>query len=443
MKNDELNLLKKILTQHKEIDYWEIIKKTEKKYNLYITKNSQHENYMHGIREDYIVIVYKKFGNELGEATVTIVDFDESSVKQKITEALLAASLSKNPFYEPFAEKSETPKIKLHDTVFEKRSPEIQKKIENFAGQMLSEVKQNKKVKFTGAEILTLDTDSELITNKGHNLKHRKSAVYVELVLTAVGKRGEVEFLADKKETTFEKFDIVEFVNEAATIVTAISDAVGPKAFSGPVILTGPAIMEFFVLTFGLNPIIVNASAGAKYMNVSKFKLGKPIADFKGEKLTLNSNALIPQGLMSVLFDINCVPSKNLTVIENGILKNMISAKQFADYLKVKPTGALGNIQIPAGKLSVSDLYKTKTPVVEIQSFSWFDPSPYAGDFASEVRLGYLIKNGKRIPFKGGLLIGAVFDAIANANYSKETIESAGYYGPKAVRFNKLVLSGL
>jgi predicted Zn-dependent protease len=443
MEKDKLAVLKKVLVQNKEIDYWVIAKIIEKKYNLYLTKNIQHENYLTGTREDYIVTVFKKYEQELGEATITIVDFGESEIKKKVDEALFAASLSRNPFYEPFAEREKITKLNLHDTIFDKSREDIQKTVEDFSEKIRAEVQKNKQIKFTSAEILTVDRNSVLMTSKCHELKQRKSAVYVELILTTTGKGEEVEFLADKTETTFEKFNISDFVKEAVETVIDISNAGHSEAFTGPVILTNPAIHEFFVPTMGENPIIINSSARAKYMNVSKFELGKPIAKFKGEKLTLKGNALIPQGLRSSAFDASCVPARNLTIVEDGILKNLVGAKQFADYLKIKPTGPLGNIQISPGKLSTDALYEGKTPVIEVKSFSWFDPSPYASDFASEIRLGYLIKDGKRIPFKGGLLVGSVFDAIADANYSKETVEDAGYYGPKAVRFNKLVVSGL
>jgi hypothetical protein len=105
MEKDKLAVLKKVLVQNKEIDYWVIAKIIEKKYNLYLTKNIQHENYLTGTREDYIVTVFKKYEQELGEATITIVDFGESEIKKKVDEALFAASLSRNPFYEPFAER--------------------------------------------------------------------------------------------------------------------------------------------------------------------------------------------------------------------------------------------------------------------------------------------------------------------------------------------------
>lgn len=440
---NKLNLLKKILEQNKKIDYWSIISKCEKKYNLYITKDSQKESQLHGCREDFVVTVYKKFGKELGEATASIVDFDEQSIKRKINEAVVAAGLSKNPAYEPFANYKNYPKTKMYDDTFDKPAKDILKRVECFADEMLCEVQKHSAIKFTCAEILTADTTSTLTTNLGKTLSQRKSNVYAELILTTTGKRGETEFLTDKTEVTFDKFNVKKFVKDAVNAVIDISNAEPPKSFVGPVILTGPAIKEFFVLTYGVGPLIVNSSASAKYKKVSRFELGKPIVKFKGEKLTLKSNALILQGLASSQFDANGVPSQKVALIENGIFKNHIAAKQFADYLKVKPTGALGNVEVAAGKAAAENLYKTKKPIVEVASFSWFDPSPFAGDFASEIRLGYLIKDGKRVPFKGGLLVGSVFNAVANANYSKETVKDSGYYGPKAVRFNKLTLSGL
>ena len=59
-------------------------------------------------------------------------------------------------------------------------------------------------------------------------------------------------------------------------------------------------------------------------------------------------------------------------------------------------------------------------PHVEIVSFSWFNPDPITGDFATEIRLGYVVDGQGRRPFKGGLLIGNVLDALANVRWSRE-----------------------
>jgi TldD protein len=50
-----------------------------------------------------------------------------------------------------------------------------------------------------------------------------------------------------------------------------------------------------------------------------------------------------------------------------------------------------------------------------VEQFSWLNPDPYSSSFSSEIRNGYLIKNGEVTqPIKGGLVAGKVFDLIKN-----------------------------
>jgi predicted Zn-dependent protease len=73
--------------------------------------------------------------------------------------------------------------------------------------------------------------------------------------------------------------------------------------------------------------------------------------------------------------------------------------------------------------------------------FSWFNPDPISGDFASEIRLGYFVKNGKAKPFKGGQLIGNVVDGLANVKWSEETGFYGSYLGPHTARFSGLKIT--
>jgi len=71
-----------------------------------------------------------------------------------------------------------------------------------------------------------------------------------------------------------------------------------------------------------------------------------------------------------------------------------------------------------------------------------FRADPTSGDFASEIRLGEIREDGAEKPFKGGLLIGNWFDAMADVRLSSQTIEQDGYYGPAAIRVGNLQVAG-
>jgi len=116
------------------------------------------------------------------------------------------------------------------------------------------------------------------------------------------------------------------------------------------------------------------------------------------------------------------------------------ASQRYAEYLHIPATGAFGNIELPPGTTPASDLLAE--PYVEIVRFSWFNPDPITGDFASEIRFGYIVENGVRKPFRGGQLVGNYMDALADVRWSKETIFGGGYLGPHTARFNHLRISG-
>jgi hypothetical protein len=77
-----------------------------------------------------------------------------------------------------------------------------------------------------------------------------------------------------------------------------------------------------------------------------------------------------------------------------------------------------------------------------VRAFSDFGVDDASGQFSVEIRLGELHRAGKTAFFRGGLLVGNWFDAVADANYSRELQTYADYRGPAAVRLNSLQVAG-
>jgi len=250
-----------------------------------------------------------------------------------------------------------------------------------------------------------------------------------------------MEYVPMRSESNLNQIDLRSFVKNCYINAKDISNSTSPRMFRGKVILSGDALAEFIVPTIHENPIIIHSSAKMKYLNISKLELGKNFEKIKADKITMKSNPLIEGGLRNSAFDSNLVPARELDIIKDGVFTNFFASKRYADYLKIKPTGPLGNIELGTGKISADEFYKDG--VCEIVGFSSFAPNIYSGDFTAEIRLGYYIKDGKKTPFKGGMLVGNYFKLMANVVLSKEKFFKSGYYGPKAIMFNDAVISGL
>lgn len=290
-------------------------------------------------------------------------------------------------------------------------------------------------------EVFTKKSKVIVTTSLGQELSEEHDSAYAECVITTKGKRGEMEYVPMRQEALLEQIDLSNFVREKYKIASDISNSTSPKSFRGDVVLSGDALGEFFITSPNEDPAVIHSSARMKFMKISRFETGKPFEkEILGDRITIKSNPLIKDAIRSSSFDSNLVPARELVLIENGIFKNFFAGKKYADYLKIAPTGPLGNIEVGLGKTPADDFYKEGG--CEIVAFSWFSPNVYSGDFTAEVRLGYFIRNGKKIPFRGGMLVGNYFKLLANCILSKEKWSKSGYYGPKAVLFRDCNLAG-
>jgi predicted Zn-dependent protease len=127
-------------------------------------------------------------------------------------------------------------------------------------------------------------------------------------------------------------------------------------------------------------------------------------------------------------------------LIRDNELVAFSAGQRYADYLNLPATGAFGGLEIPPGSSPAATLLNE--PYVEIIQFSLFNPDAITGNFATEIRLGYLMENGIRKPFRGGQLIGNYLDALADVRWSVETGMFGSYLGPRTARFNDLKIVG-
>jgi PmbA protein len=183
-------------------------------------------------------------------------------------------------------------------------------------------------------------------------------------------------------------------------------------------------------------------SAEAKYAGISPWEIGKSVfrSAVKGDPLTVWANRCMPFGIYSSRFDEEGLPAQRVELIRNNELVAFAASQRYADYLNLRATGAFGGLELHPGSAAAAALLSE--PYVEIIQFSWFNPDLITGDFATEIRLGYLVENGVRKPFRGGQLIGNYLDALADVRWSVETDMFGSYLGPHTARINNLKISG-
>ncbi|MFW5747142.1 MAG: metallopeptidase TldD-related protein [Nanoarchaeota archaeon] len=290
-------------------------------------------------------------------------------------------------------------------------------------------------------ELHLSSSDAHLQNSRGVDVRTQKTNAFLQIVVTTEGSSGEQEYLYSQNFGALKQIDPEQIAACCATMVRDQADAVTTKSFSGPVLLSGPALTEFFSPHIDLSPLIAHASARLAHMQLSSYRKGRPILkSTKGDRLTLISNPLIPFNPGSSRFDADGVPSRILTLVDRGMFCGWFASQRYAHYLDVPATGSLGCIQVGLGSRAESSL--RDGCYAEVVSLSSFTPNSISGDFSAEVRLGYFHKNGKKYPFRGGLFSGNVFDLMKHVYFSNSPITADGYCGPSLVRFEKGIISG-
>ncbi len=66
----------------------------------------------------------------------------------------------------------------------------------------------------------------------------------------------------------------------------------------------------------------------------------------------------------------------------------------------------------------------------------------FSGHFAGEIRLAYLIENGRMTPVTGGSINGSILEAQKDLVFSTDRYAEIGYDGPYAILLKNVPVAG-
>lgn len=382
-----------------------------------------------------------------GVTTLTLLAGDVADVaalEQRLRDAVAIASLTNNA---PFA---------LPDGPGERGFPLVRTVdpvvVEDVAGglddalqRLRASVANWSSVRLSSAELFATRARRTLRTSRGLNADYEGTRVFLDFVLLAQQDGQEAEFHAELARRRFADLMIEGMVDAYATFARHTLYATPPATHQGPVILSGEAVAHLFAPLLGSSPLVFHASAQAAYQGISRFSVGDSVTGGhpSGDRLTLIGDATRPWGLRTTAFDEDGLPGGRVTVIEDGLFRRPWADTRYSTYLGIEPTGAFGNVTVLPGRWELDVLRSAaEGPVYEIVSFSHLSPDAISGDFTVEIRLGYRHDDRGTAPFKGGTLSGNVFDMLADARFSAEIFSDGNYFGPAAIRFANLTVSG-
>jgi predicted Zn-dependent protease len=373
----------------------------------------------------------------IGSGDASLLPGDE--IGHAIDQATLVAGLVANPMH-GLPGPSALPDVPLCDLDLQKDASRVMLDVME---RMRAAAAKHPDVRLTAAECFGEVHNTHLVNSRGIDVEQESTQIDAEFVLHS--QKGE------RESETFDAMTRRRVVD--LELETAIEDRVqhtldslqaeAPASWQGPVVLSKEAL-TIFMAGDNLNGSVIQtlASAESKYAGLSPWEVGKPVfrGEGKGDPLTVWANRCLPFGSASNRFDAEGLPAQRIELIRDNEFVAFAASQRYADYLQIPATGAFGNIELPPGKTPTSELLAE--PYIEIVQFSWFNPDTITGDFATEIRFGYLVQNGLRKPFKGGQLVGNYMDALANVRWSAETGFFGSYLGPHTARFNALKIAG-
>jgi predicted Zn-dependent protease len=296
----------------------------------------------------------------------------------------------------------------------------------------------HKGIRLTATEWHSEARRTDFLNSRGMEGEQSETDLYVEWVLVSGDGDSRAETFFDQRARRLSDLPGEGEVEPLAAMTIDRRRAGPAPTWKGPVILRDRVLGVF--LNGG--PIQFRTSAEKRYAKVTTTEIGKSFLrrEGSGDPLTVYASRILPFGLGASRFDSEGIPGQRLLLISENAVKALSAAQRYAEYLQVPATGGFGDLELPPGKTSRDDLMGD--PHVEIVGFSWFNPDPVTGDFATEIRLGYHVENGRRTPFRGGMLIGNFLDALGDARWSRETGFYGSYLGPTAVRLQGLMING-
>jgi len=293
--------------------------------------------------------------------------------------------------------------------------------------------------KLSTLELFTRYRERYFKNSRGCAGFYDEGLVFMDCVVTATSGAVETESHGEYSYRSPEQMKVEAYLErhlqQAKDKIHAALPPSGPCA----VLIGRESVQALF------EPFIYHSSAKAFDMGISVFKQGEQVCTGDrsgGTPLTIVSDPLLEKATQSFPFDKDGVSAKRATVIKNGVFSQMWATAEYADYLKIAPTGEFGNCVVDCGRHPIRNLARGPEKVLRIEEFSHFRPDPASGDFVDEIRLGYLINRGKIKPVKGGSISGNVFRFLGDARFSSEMYSSGKYMGPAAVLFPQITVSG-
>ncbi len=427
-----MDILDTVLRQVREIgaDDWEITDTLEDGWEFYFIRHALDQNRAKKVRH-LRVTLYKKIdgGAFLGSAGGEIPVTSTPGESQKLLRTFLSrAEYVRNPYYD-----LNGPREAQTDGIA--AEADVEKTAEDFLRAMES-VREDENAFVNSYEIFTSRVEKRFVNSRGIDVRYAYPSSMLETVVNARNREREIEMYRMIKGGSCDGEEVRRCVEES---MAAGLDRLGarptPALGRCPVIFTGEDAAELFnYFAFLLN-------AGSRYRGTSRQELGKDVVEgAQGDRITLRGLGYLPNSSGNRAFDPEGAPVRDIDLIREGRAVSYWGSRAFSRYLGLEDSFIISNFGVSGGTARREELFEGTC--LEAAAFSDFQVDPVTGDMAGEIRLGYLYRNGERIPVTGGSVSGNLRKLAAHMRMTKEERQYDSVRIPCCTRLEDVTVAG-
>ncbi|MFX1409726.1 MAG: TldD/PmbA family protein, partial [Promethearchaeota archaeon] len=393
MLSNKMDLIEKCLKLKKVKDY-EIYLVDRKAYeSIFLKDNIDNERIVNDF--EYVLRILTQKENETGVGIVKGNSLDSKEIERNIETCILYANNNlSSKFY--FPNKASIPNVSISDQKVVQDPLEVKK---DLVGELINEIKQQKDVFPTFGRFRVHIDKISLRNSNLVDLDALKTYFFIEFSLKAQEKGKLAEYWPFFYIKERNDLNLTKRVSEWAKLARDTLNAKSPKPEKRTTVVFSPR-----VLLDAINPVVgTHASGKAFHEKISLFQIGEQAAS---ENLTVIDDGLLKGGLSSNGWDGEGSPRQRNTIINNGIFQKHLYDQKYAILGNEQSTGngnrteqgaiinGISNFEILPGDMAFDEIITSIDDGYYILQFAWLNPSIVSGDFGSEIRNGYYIKDG-------------------------------------------------
>ena len=410
------------------ITLWRVNERTEETAELFFVKKQLDTRRSKDVRK-YEVTVFRDVDGQGDKpargftSVVLIASMDDAQIDEELKGAYYAAQFAANPYYD-LPDPVQAPPVKKTGELAE--AP-----LARSAGKMVKALfapDVHEDAFINSAELFVTRSSYRILSSEGTDVSYTDASVKGEFVVQCkepedVEMHNIYEYDAlDGEALSAKVAEALAFVRDRARAQKIL------KSGKYDLVLSGNQVAE--VLSY----YVSRSAAGMVYAGYSTWKVGEDVqGETTGERLDLTLRATDP-------YSAEGIPMADLPLLESGALSACHGPNRFCRYLGMKPTGNFRKFSCANGSLSFEEL--KKGPCLWAVTFSDFQMDAMSGHFGGEIRLAYLIEDGKVTPVTGGSVNGSILEAQKDLTFSAERYQTARYDGSYAVRLNGVSVAG-